>query len=95
MISSSSISFNQNTTALLTKTVPTTRFAGNKSFYPQKDRSICSLCGIHGHTVEKFYRIHGFPPGYKFNKRKNAPYSVNHVSENTAPQLLITYEQCQ
>jgi hypothetical protein len=95
MISSSSTSFNQNTTALLTRTIPPTRFAGNRSFYPRKDRSICSHCGVHSHTVEKCYRIHGFPPSYKFTKGKNVPHIVNQVSETTAPQLPITYAQCQ
>ena len=95
MISSSSVSFNQNTTALLARTVPPTHFVGNKSSYPRKDRSICSHCGIHGHTVEKCYRIHGFPPGYKFTKGKNAAHSVNQVSDNNGPQLPITYAQCQ
>jgi hypothetical protein len=42
--------------------------------------------------MEKCYRIHGFPPGYKFNKGKNASPSVHRVS---GPQLPITYEQCQ
>jgi hypothetical protein len=42
--------------------------------------------------MEKCYRIHGFPPGYKFNKGKNASPSVHQVS---GPQLPITYEQCQ
>jgi len=95
MISSSSLSFNQNTTALFTKTVSPTRFTGNKSFHVRKDRPICSHCGISGHTVEKCYRIHGFPPGYKFNRGKNAPPSVNQVSGCNTSQLPITYEQCQ
>jgi hypothetical protein len=95
MISSSSLSFNQNTTALFTKTMSPTRFACNKSFYIRKDRPICSHCCISGHTVEKCYKIHGFPPGYKFNRGKNAPSSVNQVSGCNTPQLPITYEQCQ
>jgi len=39
--------------------------------------------------------FHGFPPGYKFNRGNNASHSVNQVSEHTAPQLPITYEQCK
>jgi hypothetical protein len=95
MISSSSLSFNQNTIALFTKTLSLTRFTGNKSLYIRKDQPICSHCGISGHTVEKCYRIHGFPPGYKFNRGKNASPSVNQVSGLNTPQLPITYEQCQ
>jgi len=80
MISSASLSFNQNITALLTKTMSSNRFADNKSLHIRKDRPICSHCGISSHTVEKCYRIHGFPPGYKFNKGKNASPSVHQVS---------------
>ncbi|KAG6748876.1 hypothetical protein POTOM_048813 [Populus tomentosa] len=64
-------------------------------YHIRKDRPICSHCGIVGHTVEKCYRIHGFPPGYKFNRGKNAPPSANQVSGYNTPQLPITYEQCQ
>jgi hypothetical protein len=95
MISSSSLSFNQNTTTLFTKTMSPTRFASNNSLYIRKDRPICSHCGISGHTVEKCYRIHGFQPSYKFNRGKNASPSVNQVSGLNTPQLPITYEQCQ
>ncbi|KAF9673562.1 hypothetical protein SADUNF_Sadunf10G0037000 [Salix dunnii] len=59
----------------------------------RKDRPTCSHCGISGHTVDKCYKVHGFPPGYKFTKGKNAFPSVQQVSGT--PQLPITYEQCQ
>ena len=42
MISSASLSFNQNTTALLTKTMSSHRFARNRSFHIRKDRPMCS-----------------------------------------------------
>uniref|UniRef100_A0A2N9FJ05 Reverse transcriptase Ty1/copia-type domain-containing protein n=1 Tax=Fagus sylvatica TaxID=28930 RepID=A0A2N9FJ05_FAGSY len=39
-------------------------YGGNKNF-GKKERPVCSHCGITGHTVEKCYKIHGYPPGYK------------------------------
>ena len=30
-----------------------------------KDRPICTHCGKHGHTMEKCFKLHGFPPGFK------------------------------
>jgi hypothetical protein len=45
--------------------------AGNKN-YGRKERPMCSHCGIAGHTVEKCYRLHGFPPGYKPRARPSA-----------------------
>ncbi|KAF8411394.1 hypothetical protein HHK36_003943 [Tetracentron sinense] len=94
-ISVSSTSFNQNTTALLTKVAPPNRYANSKAPQNCKDRPTCAHCGITGHTIEKCYKLHGFPPGYKFNKGKNISHTANQVSESDSPQLPITYEQCQ
>lgn len=30
-----------------------------------KDRPLCTHCKMLGHTVDKCYKIHGYPPGYK------------------------------
>ncbi|XP_010513597.1 PREDICTED: uncharacterized protein LOC104789625 [Camelina sativa] len=30
-------------------------------------KPICSHCGKVGHTIQKCYKLHGFPPGYKTN----------------------------
>ena len=43
----------------------------------KKERPICSHCGILGHVVDKCYKIHGYPLGYK-NKGKG--HSANQVS---------------
>ncbi|XP_019153455.1 PREDICTED: uncharacterized protein LOC109149920 [Ipomoea nil] len=33
---------------------------------------VCSFCGYTGHTVEKCYRIHGYPPGFKSRGKQNS-----------------------
>ncbi|XP_042977276.1 uncharacterized protein LOC122308156 [Carya illinoinensis] len=71
----------------------------NKQSGSRKDRPICSHCGYTGHTSDKCYRIHGFPPGFK-SKKFNV-HSANQVSSSTVqesneiPQLSFTQEQCQ
>jgi hypothetical protein len=48
--------------------------------------------------MEKCYKLHGFLPGFQFNKGKNASSAANQVSFETKfeiPQFPITYEQCQ
>ncbi|XP_075670133.1 uncharacterized protein LOC142639884 [Castanea sativa] len=30
-----------------------------------KERPMCSNCGVTGHTIEKCYKLCGYPPGYK------------------------------
>ena len=56
--------------------------SSNKGNYANKsngkrERPVCSHCGILGHVVDKCYKIHGYPPGYK-NKGKG--HSTNQVS---------------
>ncbi|KAF9686029.1 hypothetical protein SADUNF_Sadunf03G0115900 [Salix dunnii] len=48
-------------------------------------------------SIFNFYAIiHGFPPGYKFNRGKNAlPSTHSSAHQVSASQLPITYEQCQ
>ena len=35
-----------------------------------RDKPTCSHCGIVGQTIDKCYKIHGFPPGFKFTRSK-------------------------
>jgi len=99
-LSISGTSLNMNTTALLAKTAPAPARQNRFKNHPKsKDRHVCSHCGITGHIMEKCYRLHGFPPGYKFTKGKNSVSAANQVSfvvdHSVMPQLPITYEQCQ
>ncbi|XP_062162137.1 uncharacterized protein LOC133869196 [Alnus glutinosa] len=65
----------------------------------RKDRPLCIHCGLLGHTMEKCYKLHGYPPGYKFNKNKPNTISANEVQEVDQPlqipQLSISQEQIQ
>jgi hypothetical protein len=100
--------FGQESTALLANSsIPASRFT--KQPY-RKEKPICTHCGVPGHIADKCYRLHGFPPGFKFTKniKKSAPsHSANHVQEadinsvsstdslHAVPQLPITPDQCQ
>ena len=54
------------------------RFDNNRSSqYPIKDRSICSHYGLKGHTTDKCYKLHGYPPGFRGKNRNSA--SANQV----------------
>ena len=57
--------------------------APNRHF--KKERPFCTHCQYHGHTIEKCYKIHGYPPG--FRQRQKAQFNsivsgamVNQVS---------------
>ncbi|XP_060972294.1 uncharacterized protein LOC133038222 [Cannabis sativa] len=53
---------------------------GKKNHPPRKNRPFCTHCNIHGHTIEKCYKIHGYPPGFKNNRPKDA--ATNQVQAN-------------
>ena len=40
------------------------RFDNRQSQYPRRDKPTCSHCGFKGHTVDKCYKLHGYPPGF-------------------------------
>jgi hypothetical protein len=89
---------NHNSAAMITKYNPSSsqmRPQGSNHQYNRKERPTCTHCGILGHTVEKCYKLHGYPPGYKFTKGRNASSSANQVSESDVPQIPLTSEQCQ
>jgi hypothetical protein len=105
-ISSSLGSVHHDAAALMTKTAPSPgsyrtsgsnvpRYGKQGSF--RKDRPTCTHCGVYGHTMEKCYKLHGFPPGFKFTRGKAVDnHSANQVSEQEAAyQMPITQEQCQ
>jgi hypothetical protein len=106
-ISGSLGSMSQNTAALLAKAPSPSqstysRSAGNPSRFgkppfARKDRPTCSHCGLHGHTMEKCYRLHGFPPGFKFTKGNNDvdSHSANQVSESESPSITLPIIQEQ
>lgn len=54
----------------------------------RKDRPFCTHCKSHGHTMEKYYKLHGFPPGFrhkhKFHVDSNALAITNQTSHDSS-----------
>ena len=50
---------------------------GNKGHF-KKDKPICTYYGLSGHIVDKCYKLHGYPPGYKHKGSNQA--MANQVS---------------
>ncbi|KAJ0018876.1 hypothetical protein Pint_10931 [Pistacia integerrima] len=46
----------------------------------KRDRPYCMHCKILGHTVDRCYKIHGYPPGYKFRSNNNYNVAAHQVS---------------
>ena len=41
----------------------------NRQQHQKKDRPFCTHCNMLGHVIDKCFKLHGYPPGYK-NKGK-------------------------
>lgn len=39
------------------------RYQGSRTQYPRKERPLCTYYGLIGHTVERCYKLHGYPLG--------------------------------
>lgn len=65
---------------------------------PRKDRPLCANFGLLGHTKDKCFKLHGYPPRHKKFKA-----SASHVIENSPTstpsteqyQQMLTYIQAQ
>jgi hypothetical protein len=104
MISASIDSMFHNTTAMMVNNVKAASSSSNssppygstrfgKSNVIRKDRPTCTCthCGVYGRTIEKCYKLHGFPPGFKFTKgRPAANHSVHQVSNLESSSNLST-----
>ena len=56
---------------------------GNFASKGKRQRPQCTHCGLQGHSIDKCYKLHGYPPGYK-PKLHNA---LGHAHTNQASIL--------
>ncbi|KAL5563154.1 hypothetical protein UlMin_032901 [Ulmus minor] len=59
-------------------------YSYNSGTYKGQKRDIpfCTHCQYHGHTIEKCYKIHGYPPGFQSRQRNNHSFSNNQAALN-------------
>ena len=71
--------------------------AGNGPSGKGKKKPVCTHCGKSGHTADKCYRLHGFPPGFKFKNKTAMAHLVciPHTQATSTGNLVFTLEQCQ
>ena len=41
-----------------------------------KEKLVCTHCGKSGHTIDKCYKLHGFPPSYKIKGKTAMAHQV-------------------
>ncbi|XP_061356866.1 uncharacterized protein LOC133301265 isoform X2 [Gastrolobium bilobum] len=54
----------------------------------RKERPFFTHCQLHGLTIERCYKLHGYPPGYKVKPKNTGPKS-NSVAINQASTSLL------
>lgn len=63
--------------------------SGSYDRYRRKEgsRSVCTHCGAKGHLIDRCYKLHGYPPGYRqpgsHSTRSSAHYKGKAVVETT------------
>jgi hypothetical protein len=72
-----------DTVALLSKTESSASARPSKQANFPKEWLICTHYSLIGHIVDKCYKLHGYPPGYKFNK----PRPAGSVPANANPHF--------
>ncbi|XP_023882727.1 uncharacterized protein LOC111995069 [Quercus suber] len=60
-----------------------------------KDKPVCTHCGKTGHIADKCYRLHGFPPVFKFKNKPSMAHQVSAMSCPNPNDSVFTPEQCQ
>ena len=69
-----------------------------------KDKPVCTHYGKTGHIADKCYRLHGFPPDFKFKNKPPMAHQAHQVSAIQSQELLpypnpnsstFTPKQCQ
>ena len=74
--------------------------SGNtKNFTKSKNgRPQCTHCGAMGHVVDRCYKLHGYPPGYKFKTKGGQPPFANNViaaEDHASEPVTLTKVQYQ
>ncbi|XP_019184395.1 PREDICTED: uncharacterized protein LOC109179345 [Ipomoea nil] len=68
--------------------------SGSKKFYSNGNKKpVCTHCGFTGHTAEKCYKKHGYPPGWR-PRSKNAG-ATNQVQLISQPEDTISLSQSE
>ena len=72
--------------------------SNTKTFVKSKNgRPQCTHCGAMGHVVDKCYKLHRHPPGYKFKNKGGQSFANNVVAteDHVSEPVTLTKAQYQ
>ena len=65
----------------------------------KSSRPQCTHYGLLGHVADKCYKLHGYPPGYKFNNKGlqdgRIPYANNAAVTDTCSEEAINLTRAE
>ncbi|KAJ8632609.1 hypothetical protein MRB53_025945 [Persea americana] len=91
---------NAEAAAFLNKSIPPSNEYDNikRNQGQRRERPTCRHCGKLGHTIDKCFILHGFPPGHRLHKNSRTP-SANQVftkdKNDEKSSLPVTPYQCK
>lgn len=88
-----SITTIQNASAFQMTSTETFHAVVNATYNTRPFRPICSHCGYNGHTIDKCYKIHGYPPGFKHKKPQDGKASSTGAVKPVVAQLTVNATQ--
>ncbi|XP_075646895.1 uncharacterized protein LOC142617820 [Castanea sativa] len=85
--------------ALVSKTANTYQKSTSTYGKSKNGRPQCTHCGLMGHVVDKCYKLHGYPPGYKSKGKGQASANsvavsaTDHMVDDNVSLTRIEYQQ--
>lgn len=55
-----------------------------------KPRAVCSHCNMFGHIVDRYYKVHGYPLGWKYKRDPKSKPSHQHAPK-ISTNMVLTY----
>jgi len=62
---------------------------GNHGRFGKKEMPVCTHCGFHGHTIDKCYKLHGYPPGFKSKQRNPSHTNSVHINSHQVTSNVV------
>ncbi|XP_057982393.1 uncharacterized protein LOC131167614 [Malania oleifera] len=66
-----------------------------RCFKANLNKPTCAHCQMSGHTADKCYRLHGYPAGYKGQKKNRPAINLSNVNAVVGPEQGVLKEKSQ
>ncbi|XP_022154608.1 uncharacterized protein LOC111021831 [Momordica charantia] len=60
----------------------------------KKERPFCTHCGLFGHTIDRCYKLHGYPPGYRSQNLRSSSQAFAHSASSQTTSGFFSFFSC-